>query len=207
MYAFPKRIHHLARPEKCRVPNRYSKDLRSPMSSPRTLPTLIFSLLVPRYAFCMLDAQFANSPISQLLAQPPRRVYKPEGWTFKGKRFWKLNFQAVIKSAASAIPPKNKSREPRPRAPGHGSAGGRRPRGAPLGLGSLDLVFGEAALTADLITAWSEDLNTLFVIAQGIWAAEPAQKYASQQFMQLPTLTIRSLKTAFKMVKRSPFEA
>ena len=27
-------------------------------------------------------------------------------------------------------------------------------RGAPLGLGSLDLVFGEAALAADLITAW-----------------------------------------------------
>ena len=32
-------------------------------------------------------------------------------------------------------------------------AGGRRLQGAPLGLGFLDLAFGEAALAADLITA------------------------------------------------------
>ena len=35
------------------------------------------------------------------------------------------------------------------------SASGRRPRGAPLGLGSLDLVFGEAALAVALIAAWN----------------------------------------------------
>ena len=65
-----------------------------------------------------------------------------------------VKFQAVIKSAASPA-----SREPKSRglssrgAPDGGSAGGRRPRGAPLGLGFLDLAFGEAALAADLITA------------------------------------------------------
>ena len=53
----------------------------------------------------------------------------------------KLNLQAVIKSAASAA-----SRNPR-------GASGRRPRRAPLDLGSLDLGFLEAALAADLITA------------------------------------------------------
>ena len=36
---------------------------------------------------------------------------------------------------------------------GGGSAGGRRPQGALLGLGFLDLVFGEAALAADLVIA------------------------------------------------------
>ena len=64
-------------------------------------------------------------------------------------------FQAVIKSAASAASPKTNSRDQAP--------GGRRTaaqladdggRGAPLDLGPLDLVFGEAALAPDLITAW-----------------------------------------------------
>ena len=65
-----------------------------------------------------------------------------------------VKFQAVIKSAASAASPKAKSRKPRPRgAPGNGSAGGQQHWGAPPGLGFLDLVFGEAALAADLIKA------------------------------------------------------
>ena len=57
------------------------------------------------------------------------------------KGFFVLDLEAVIKSAAST------------ERPGDGSAGGRRPRGAPLGLASLNLVFGEAVLAADLITA------------------------------------------------------
>ena len=72
--------------------------------------------------------------ISRLLAQPPRK-----------------GFQAVIKLAASAASPKTKSRETRPRATPRRADGGAW--GASLGLGSLDLVFGEAALAADLITA------------------------------------------------------
>ena len=56
----------------------------------------------------------------------------------------------MLKSAASAVSPKTKSTG----RPGNGSAGGRRPPGAPLGLASLDLVFGEAALAADLIMAF-----------------------------------------------------
>ena len=70
------------------------------------------------------------------------------------KGFFVLDLEAVIKSAASAASPKTKSRGPSSRgALDGGSAGGRRPRGAPLGLGSRDLVFEEAALAADLITA------------------------------------------------------
>ena len=72
----------------------------------------------------------------------------------EGLQAGELDFQAVIKSAASAASPKTESRGPSSRgAPDGGSAGGRRPRGAPLELGPLDLVFGEAALAADLITA------------------------------------------------------
>ena len=83
----------------------------------------------------------------------------------KGKLpFWafyigiKLNFQAVIKSAASAASP------PAWGAPddgarwddGDGRATGdsrTTERGTPLDLGFLDLAFGEAALAANLITA------------------------------------------------------
>ena len=77
----------------------------------------------------------------------------------------KLNFQDAIKSAASAASPKTKSRGPSSRgAPGRWGTAGRRERpdngsdgtterGAPLELGPLDLVFGGAALAADLITA------------------------------------------------------
>ena len=65
-----------------------------------------------------------------------------------------VKFQAVIKSAAGAASRKPKSREGSSRgAPDGGSAGGRQPRGAPLELGPLDLVLGEAALAADSITA------------------------------------------------------
>ena len=65
-----------------------------------------------------------------------------------------VKFQAVMKSAASANSPKTNrgNHDPGERL-GDGSAGGRRPWGAPLDLGSFDLVFGEAALAADLITA------------------------------------------------------
>ena len=70
----------------------------------------------------------------------------------------KLNFQAVIKSAASAASP------PAWGAPDDGArwddGDGRTTerirttaRGAPLELPSLDFAFGEAALAADLITA------------------------------------------------------
>ena len=67
----------------------------------------------------------------------------------------KPNFQGVIKLAASAASRKTKSRRPRSReAPGRRlgmrTAAGR---GASLDLGPLDLVFLEAALAADLITA------------------------------------------------------
>ena len=77
--------------------------------------------------------------------------FSPEGWLPKSK---KLNFQAVIKSAASAASRKAKSLEGSSRgAQDGGSAGGRRPRGTPLELPSLDLGFLEAALAANLITA------------------------------------------------------
>ena len=68
----------------------------------------------------------------------------------------------VIKSSANAASMKTKSRGPRSRgAPGQWlgkwmAAG----RGAPLDLGPLDLVFLEAALAADLITA-SKSLHVL----------------------------------------------
>ena len=65
-----------------------------------------------------------------------------------------VKFKAVIKSAASAASRKPKSREGSSRGvQDGGSAGGRRPRGTPLELPSLDLGFLEAALAADLITA------------------------------------------------------
>ena len=65
-----------------------------------------------------------------------------------------VRFQAAIKSAASAAFRKPKSREGRSRGvQDGGSAGGRRPRGTPLELHSLDLGFLKAALAADLITA------------------------------------------------------
>ena len=65
-----------------------------------------------------------------------------------------VNFQAVIKSAASATSRKPKSRGPSSRgALDSGSAGGRWPPGAPLELGPLDLVFLEAAQAADLVIA------------------------------------------------------
>ena len=64
-----------------------------------------------------------------------------------------VEFQAVIKSAATAAPRKPRSREGRSRGvQDGGSAGGRRPRGTPLELPSLDLGFLEAALAAGLIT-------------------------------------------------------
>ena len=88
----------------------------------------------------------------------------------------KLNFQAVIKSAASAASRKPKSREGSSRgAPDGGSAGGRRPRGAPLELPLLDLGFLEAALAADLITAREcasyikVTSRYLFVFVSNIW--------------------------------------
>ena len=58
----------------------------------------------------------------------------------------KLNFQAVIKSAASAADCSDNGSE-------GGSAGGRRPRGTPLELPSLDLGFLEASLAANLSMA------------------------------------------------------
>ena len=62
--------------------------------------------------------------------------------------------QAVIKAAASTASRKPKSREGSARGvQDGGSAGGRRPRGTPLELPSLDWGFLEAALAADLITA------------------------------------------------------
>ena len=65
-----------------------------------------------------------------------------------------VKFQAVIESAASAASRKPKSREGSSRGvQDGGSAGGRRPRGTPLELPSLDLGFLEAALAADLIMA------------------------------------------------------
>ena len=89
-----------------------------------------------------------------------------------GSRYWvkmggslveKLNFQAVIKSAALDRKPKPRegsSRErPEPSSESDPSSGRpRRPTvprrpGAPLELPSLDFAFGEAALAADLITA------------------------------------------------------
>ena len=84
---------------------------------------------------------------------------------FGNAGFWRLKspktnislvfeFQAVIKSAASAASRKPKSREGSPRGvQDSGSAGGRWPWGTPLELPSLDLGFLEAALAADLITA------------------------------------------------------
>ena len=60
----------------------------------------------------------------------------------------KLNFQAVIRSAASAA---SLDLQGSPRTTARHADG--RARGAPVGLGSLDLVFGEAGLAADLITA------------------------------------------------------
>ena len=76
-----------------------------------------------------------------------------------------VNFQAVIRLAASAASPKAKSREGRsrgaPRSVVRTDPSSSRPRhptvprlpGAPLELPSLDFAFGEAALAADLITA------------------------------------------------------
>ena len=62
----------------------------------------------------------------------------------------------MIKSAASAASMKLKSREGRSSGVHDGSsAGGRRPRGTALELPSPDLGFLEAALAADLITAWN----------------------------------------------------
>ena len=66
-----------------------------------------------------------------------------------------VKFQAVIKSAASAASRKPKSRKDSRGVQDGGSAGGRRPRGTPLELPSLDLGFLEAALAADLIMAWN----------------------------------------------------
>ena len=66
----------------------------------------------------------------------------------------KLNFQAMIKSAASAASRKPKSGEGSSRGVQDGGlAGGQRPRGTALELPSLDLGFLEAAVAADLITA------------------------------------------------------
>ena len=74
-----------------------------------------------------------------------------ELWDF---RDFGSTFQAVIRSAATTASRKPKSRQGSFRvAPEGGSAGGQRPQGAPLGIGFVDLVFGEAALEADLITA------------------------------------------------------
>ena len=67
----------------------------------------------------------------------------------------KLNFQAVIKMAASAASRKPKSRGPRSREAPRPAAVcllSRRP-GAFLDFGPLDLESGESALAADLITA------------------------------------------------------
>ena len=68
-----------------------------------------------------------------------------------------VKFQAVIKSAASAASRKPKSREgsskgvPRGRCPP-----AKPPSWTPLELPSLDFAFGEAALAADLITAFGD---------------------------------------------------
>ena len=72
----------------------------------------------------------------------------------KNAHFIDFEFQAVIKSAASAASRKPKSKEGSSTGVQDGcSAGGRRPLGTPLELPSLDLGFLEAALAADLITA------------------------------------------------------
>ena len=65
-----------------------------------------------------------------------------------------VKFQSVIKLAARAASRKPKSRAGSSRGvPDGSSAGGRRPRGAPLELPSLDLGFLEAALAANSIMA------------------------------------------------------
>ena len=71
-----------------------------------------------------------------------------------GKPILGFEFQAVIKLAAGAASRKPKSREGSSRGvQDGGSAGGRRPRGTPLELPSLDFGFLEAALAADLTLA------------------------------------------------------
>ena len=59
----------------------------------------------------------------------------------------------MIKSAASAASPKTKPREARPRGAPRGRCPSAEPSPGRSRLASLDLVFGEAALAADLITA------------------------------------------------------
>ena len=62
--------------------------------------------------------------------------------------------QAAIKAAASAASQRPNQGNPGPEErQSDGSTGVRHPRCVPLGLGSLDLVFGEAMLAAGLIMA------------------------------------------------------
>ena len=75
-------------------------------------------------------------------------------WAASAADPYYVKFQAVIKSAASAASPKAESRKPRPRGAPRRRPGWRMTASAaPLGLGFLDLAFGEAATAADLITA------------------------------------------------------
>ena len=65
-----------------------------------------------------------------------------------------MKFQAVIKSAASAASRTPKSRDQAPgERPEHRRLQTEPPSGAPPEVGPLDLVFRDAALAANLITA------------------------------------------------------
>ena len=89
--------------------------------------------------------------------------------------FLNFDFQAEIKSAASAASSKPKSGEGRSRGvQDGGSAGRRRPRGTHLELPSLDLGFLDAALAADLITDQDPPIAIHVYKSQGPGGPKPA---------------------------------
>ena len=99
------------------------------------------------------DARTHARRNNQLRAQPSGEMHENKSAASAASPDF-VKFQAVIKSAASAASRKPKSREGSSRGvQDDASAGGRRPRGTPLEVPSLDLGFPEAALAAYLITA------------------------------------------------------